>query len=185
MLSSFHSTENTTGNWPSILEYVQCVKSHAPLNLMGLKDSNTSTEYRKQQQVFTSHKHKPTVSASFTMNVHKVPWLVDSRAGQLIDIRRCQEALDIIHKDVAARTEKKREIRDKYRTRAIRSNHKLGTKWKCPKRIAKVLSDFVHEVVDIFGVEQKREPVHGIIMVLYRPVMEYKVVDESIIKNKE
>lgn len=166
--------------------------------------------YRSPQEVFASHKPKHPLLRSEEVGplplskFKEVSSLEEVRARQLIDIERCQEALDSMHRDVGLRSKKNRERpRQRHNSktnvklinfqkcdfvlirRAVRSKHKIDHIWKGAKRILEVILGLVYDVVDIFGEEPKRERVHAKRMVLYRPNMEDKEVDESLLKYAE
>lgn len=156
----------TPRNWPSIIECVQCVINHAPVKRLGIRNQNIASVLRTPQEVFTSHKPKRPLLRPLTLSKYgHVKSLVEVRARQVIDIEKCQTALESMQTDVYTRVQKKWEqqrLRHNSRTnvkrinfrkgvflvkQAVRSKNKLHQCWKGPKRITKIISDQAIRVV--------------------------------------
>lgn len=186
--------------WPAVIEIVQSVLNHSPLERLGVRDRNDPKVYRSPLEVFTSHKPKqpllqPLPFEKFITSTS----LSEVRAKQLINIEKIQENLEQMHKEVLDKVEKTRE-----KSRAIHNRktnvrpynfhegdfvlvrtkkhrvHKLCFKWVGPKRINRVISNSVYEVQDL--VKTTFEKVHHQRLILYRYDLDGKDVDPKIVK---
>ena len=125
-----------------------------------------------------------------------------ARTQHVINLRKTQEALQSMHKDVFSRcnAERKRHIDAHNRKtnvppvnltvgdfvlvrRSVMKGHKLKIMWMGPRRIVRVVSPLVYDVENILNAT--RETVHSKRLLLYRADMDGVEIDQRLLRAAE
>lgn len=187
-------------DWPAVTECVQSLLNHAPLQRLGARDIKTPQVYRTPLEVFTGHLPvRPLLRALPVRSYMNAVCSDEVRARQLVEIASTQSALEDMHREVAGLTSASRKRRtDSHNKRTniqhvnftvgdfvlvrcvLKGGHKLRCRWRGPRRIVRVKSEWVYEVEDL--VKNSVSIIHARRLKLYKASMDGKEVDSAIIE---